>query len=72
MVKGASMGDLLDRIYRSDNVRRAFWTLAQAAVGLVTVEALGIPVAYAAVVAMGLSAVKAAIAAQTARYKAVS
>ena len=42
-------------------VERALWTLAQAGSPLVTVDSLHIPVAYAPVVALVLSAVKTAV-----------
>lgn len=45
-----------------DLASRAGWTALQAALGVVTVEALGLPLAYAAVVATLLSALKSYVA----------
>ncbi len=41
---------------------RAGWTAAQAALGLVTADALGLPLVWAAVFATALSAVKSFVA----------
>ena len=48
--------------YWRDLTERVFWTAVQAGLGLVTVEALGVPVAYAAVVATVLAVVKGLVA----------
>lgn len=47
-----------------DLATRAGWTALQAALGLVTAEALDIPVAWAAIVATLLSAAKSYVAGQ--------
>lgn len=41
---------------------RVVWTAIQAGLGIVTVEALGVPVAYAGVIAAVLAAVKGYVA----------
>jgi hypothetical protein len=48
--------------FGKDAAERVAWTAAQAAVGVVSAEALGIPVEYAALFAAGLSLVKVFIA----------
>lgn len=47
-----------------DLAARAGWTALQAGLALVTVEALDVPVAWAGVVAAGLSALKSWVAGQ--------
>lgn len=47
----------LTKKYR-DLLARAGWTALQAALGVLTVEALGVPVGWAPVVAVALSALK--------------
>lgn len=42
-------------------IERGLWTLAQAALGFLTVELADLPVAYAPVVAAGLSFLKTAV-----------
>lgn len=51
----------IPRYYR-DLLERVGWTAAQAGLGLVTVDALHIPVAYAAVVATLLAVAKGFVA----------
>ena len=46
----------------SDGVRRALWTLAQAGVAIAITESANLPVAYAAPVALVLSAAKSYVA----------
>lgn len=41
---------------------RAAWTAAQAVLSVVTVEALGVPLAWAPIIAAGLSALKSFVA----------
>ncbi len=53
----------MTRKYR-DLAARAAWTAAQAALGVVTVEALGLPIWLAAPAAMVLSAAKSWVATQ--------
>lgn len=48
----------ISNLLKNPVVERSLWTLAQAALGLVSVEALHIPVAYAPVVASGLAVLK--------------
>ncbi len=58
------MKNLIRRIpqkYR-DLASRAAWTALQAVLGVVTVAALGLPVAYAPIVAVLLSALKSYVA----------
>jgi tetrahydromethanopterin S-methyltransferase subunit E len=66
-VKGINMTDLMRKFLASDGVRRALWTLAQAAVALVTVDALGLSPVYAVPVAAVLSALKTWIATKAAQ-----
>lgn len=51
----------LSRKYR-DLLARAGWTAAQAALGLVTVEVLDVPVGWAPIVAVALSSLKSYVA----------
>lgn len=53
---------ILDPKYLKDLGERVLWTGVEAGLGLVTVEALDIPVAYAALVAAGLAIVKGWVA----------
>lgn len=45
-----------------DLAARAAWTAAQAVLSVVTIEALGLPLVWAPIVAAGLSALKSFIA----------
>ena len=47
---------------RWDILERVFWTAVQAGLGIVVVEQLDIPVAYAPIAAVVLAAIKAAVA----------
>lgn len=47
---------------RWDVIERVFWTAVQAGLGVVVVEQLDIPIAYAPLVAVVLAAVKSAVA----------
>lgn len=51
----------ISKKYR-DLAARAGWTALQAALGLVTVEALDIPVAWAPIIAVALSSLKSFVA----------
>ena len=48
--------------FRARKWERVLWTLVQAALAVVSVEMLDIPVAYAPLIAAGLSWVKAQVA----------
>lgn len=48
--------------FKWDAAERVFWTIVQAALGVVTVELLDVPVAWAAIVAAVLATVKAFVA----------
>lgn len=45
-----------------DLASRAVWTAAQGALGVITVEALDVPIAWAGIVAAALSAAKSYVA----------
>lgn len=48
--------------YLTDLMERVAWTAVQAGLGLVTVESLHVPTAYAALVAAALAIVKGVVA----------
>lgn len=48
--------------YLTDLMERVAWTAVQAGLGLVTVESLHVPTAYAALVAAALAVVKGVVA----------
>lgn len=48
--------------YLTDLMERVAWTAIQAGLGLVTVESLHVPTAYAALVAAALAVVKGVVA----------
>jgi len=55
-----------------DLLERAGWTVAQAFLGILSADALGIPAQYGALVAMVLSMAKSAVAGQLGNKASVS